>query len=234
MDWQAFRISAALALATAVVLLPPALALARWLAHSPSRMRPLVEACLALPLILPPTVLGYYMLTVLGAGSPLGGLYQGLMGEPLAFSFSGLLVASLVVNIPFAVMPMQRGFASISPEVMDAARTCGLPRWRTFWRIELPLAWPGILTGLIMTAAHTVGEFGVVLMVGGNIPGETRTIAVSIYDRVQAFDMQGAGLMSASLLGLSLLTLLCTVRLGRRSSSAGAAATSAPGTRGLL
>jgi molybdate transport system permease protein len=231
MDWQAFRISAALALATALVLLPPALALARWLAHSPSRWRPLVEASLALPLILPPTVLGFYLLTAFGTGSPLGGLYQSLMGQPLAFSFGGLLLASFVVNIPFAVMPMQRGFAAISPEVMDAARTCGLPRWRTFWRIELPLAWPGILTGLIMTAAHTVGEFGVVLMVGGNIPGETRTVAVSIYDRVQAFDMQGAGLMSASLLGLSLLTLLGTVWLGRRSGASSAAGS---GARGLL
>jgi molybdate transport system permease protein len=234
MDWQAFRISAALALTTALVLLPPALALARWLARSPSRWRSLVEASLALPLILPPTVLGFYLLSALGAGSPLGGLYQSLMGQPLAFSFSGLLLASLVVNIPFAVMPMQRGFAAISPEVMDAARTCGLPPWRTFWRVELPLAWPGILTGLIMTAAHTVGEFGVVLMVGGNMPGETRTVAVSIYDRVQAFDMQGAGLMSATLLGLSLLTLLGTVWLGRRSRSGGSTAASGAAARGLL
>jgi molybdate transport system permease protein len=215
MDWEALRISAWLAVVTALVLLPLAVWLARWLAYSTARWRSLVEACLALPLILPPTVLGFYLLGAMGAGSPLGAFYQQLVGQPLAFSFMGLLVASVVFNIPFAVMPMQRAFAAIAPEVLDAAKTCGLPRLRTLWRIELPLAWPGILTGLVMTAAHTLGEFGVVLMVGGNIPGETRTIAVAIYDRVQAFDMQGAGVMSASLLALSLVTLLVTVWLGR-------------------
>lgn len=215
MDWQALRISASLAVVTALLLLPPSIALARWLAYSPARGRSLVEASLALPLILPPTVLGFYLLSAMGAGSPLGALYQQLTGQTLAFSFSGLLLASLVVNIPFAVMPMQRAFAAIPAEVIDAARTCGLPPWRVLWRIELPLAWPGVLTGLVMTAAHTLGEFGVVLMVGGNIPGETRTVAVAIYDRVQGFDMQGAGLMSAALLGLSLLTLLLTAWLSR-------------------
>ena len=216
MDWESLRISAWLALATAVLLLPLGIVLARWLAYSRRAWRPLVEASIALPLILPPTVLGFYLLTAMGAGSPLGALYQRLLGHPLAFSFSGVLVASIVFNIPFAVMPMQRAFASIPADVLDAAKACGLSRWRSLWRIELPLAWPGILTGMIMTAAHTLGEFGVVLMVGGSIPGETRTIAIAIYDRVQAFDMRSAGLMSATLLGLSLCTLLGSTWLGGR------------------
>ncbi|MGR4871090.1 molybdate ABC transporter permease subunit [Variovorax sp. LARHSF232] len=218
MDWESLQISAVLALATAVLLLPLGILLARWLAYSRRPWRPVVEASLALPLILPPTVLGFYLLTAMGSASPVGAFYQRLVGHPLAFSFTGLLVASLVFNVPFATMPMQRAFAAIPTDVLDAAKTCGLPRWRTLWRIELPLAWPGILTGLIMTAAHTLGEFGVVLMVGGSIPGETKTIAIAIYDRVQAFDMRSAGLMSAMLLGLSLITLLASTWLGGRQS----------------
>ena len=124
-------------------------------------------------------------------------------------------MASLIFNIPFALMPMQRAFEAIPPDIYDAARTCGLSRWRTLWRIELPLAWRGIVSGLIMTVAHTLGEFGVVLMVGGSIPGETKTIAISIYDRVQGFDMRAAGLMSAMLLVTSLVTLIATAWLTR-------------------
>ncbi len=219
MDWDSLRISAWLAAATAVLLLPPGIVLARWLAYSRTPWQPLVEASLALPLILPPTVLGFYLLSAMGNASPLGALYQEFVGHPLAFSFTGLLLASVVFNIPFAVMPMQRAFASIPADVLDAAKTCGLSRWRTLWRIELPLAWPGIVTGLIMTAAHTLGEFGVVLMVGGSIPGETKTVAIAIYDRVQAFDMRSAGLMSATLLGLSLATLLASTVLNRRHAA---------------
>lgn len=214
MDWQAFRLSFLLAGMTAACLLPAALPLARWLAYSQRRRRLLLEAAVALPLILPPTVLGYYLLVVMGTASPLGALYADLFGAPLAFSFTGLLVASIVFNLPFAVLPMQRAFAGIPPDLLDAARTCGLSRWRTLWRIELPLAWPGIMTALVMTAAHTLGEFGVVLMVGGNIPGETRTIAIAIYDRVQSFDMAAAGLMSAALLLASLVALLVSAWLG--------------------
>ncbi len=214
MDWDSLRLSFALAGATAACLLPGALLMARWLAYSRRRRRLLIEAALALPLILPPTVLGYYLLVAMGSASPLGAFYERVFGTPLAFSFSGLLVASIVFNLPFAILPMQRAFGSISPDLLDAAQTCGLSRWRTLWRIELPLAWPGILTGLVMTAAHTLGEFGVVLMVGGNIPGETRTVAIAIYDRVQAFDMAGAGLMSATLLLASLLALLISAWFG--------------------
>ena len=215
MDWQSLRLSLWLAIATGLILLPSGVLVGRWLARSDHRLKPLAEATLALPLILPPTVLGYYLLIAMGGHSPVGQLYGKIFGHPLAFSFEGLLVASLVFNIPFAWMPTQRAFEAIPGDLYDAARSCGLSGWRTLWRIELPLAWRGILSGLIMTIAHTLGEFGVVLMVGGSIPGETKTIAISIYDRVQAFDMQAAGIMSAILLAASLSTLLATVWLTR-------------------
>ena len=215
MDWPAFWLSVQLSLATALILLPLGVVAARWLAISRHPLKPVFEAMLALPLVLPPTVLGFYLLVAMGGESVLGGLFQQLFGHTLAFSFTGLLVASVVFNIPFALMPMQRAFESIPDDLIDAARTCGLSRWRTLWRIELPLARRGIISGMIMTAAHTMGEFGVVLMVGGSIPGETRTIAISIYDKVQAFDMQSAGTMSAMLLVLSMLTLLVSAWLIR-------------------
>ena len=167
--------------------------------------------------MLPPTVLGYYLLVAMGSASPLGALYERVFGHTLAFSFEGLVVASIIFNIPFALIPMQRAFESIPLEVHQAASTCGMSPLKAFFKIELPLAWPGVVSGMIMTAAHTVGEFGVVLMVGGSIPGETKTIAISIYDRVQAFDMQAAGMMSGMLLALSLLALGFTMRLGQRA-----------------
>lgn len=215
MDWTALRLSAYLAIATSLILIPIAVWAGRWLASSRHRLRPIAEAALALPLVLPPTVLGYYLLVSMGGASPLGALYRELTGGTLAFSFGGLLLASLIFNIPFAVMPIQRAFEAIPQELFDAARTCGLSRWRTLWRIELPLAWRGIFSALIMTAAHTLGEFGVVLMVGGSIPGETKTIAISIYDKVQSFDLHSAGVMSATLLLISMATLLATAWLSR-------------------
>lgn len=216
MDWEALRLSLLLALATCVVLLPLGAMLARALAWSRFRGKWLLEAALALPLVLPPTVLGYYLLVAMGATSPLGALYERLSGHPLAFSFEGLIVASVIFNIPFALIPMQRAFEAIPLEVHQAASTCGMSRLKAFFDIELPLAWPGVVSGIIMTAAHTIGEFGVVLMVGGSIPGETRTIAISIYDSVQAFDMRAAGMMSAMLLAMALLALGFTTRLGSR------------------
>jgi len=218
-DWQSLRLSLWLAVATGLVLVPTGVFVGRWLARSSHPLKPVAEATLALPLILPPTVLGYYLLVALGGQSPVGQLYVSLVGHPLAFSFGGLLVASVIFNIPFAWIPTQRAFEAIPADLYDAARSCGLSRWRTLWRIELPLAWRGILSGLIMTIAHTLGEFGVVLMVGGSIPGETKTIAISIYDRVQAFDLQAAGSMSAILLVASLATLLATVWLTRTRPS---------------
>ena len=217
MDWAALQLSLLLALATALLLLPLGILASRWLARSRHAAKPLAEALLALPLVLPPTVLGYYLLVAMGQASPLGALYQQATSRSLVFSFDGLLVASLVFNVPFALMPMQRAFEAIPAELLDAARSCGLGPWQRLRRVELPLAWPGIVSGMVMTVAHTLGEFGVVLMVGGSIPGQTKTIAISIYDRVQAFDQAAAGRMSALLLGLSLATLLLTAWLSQRS-----------------
>ncbi|MBP6850672.1 MAG: molybdate ABC transporter permease subunit [Rhodoferax sp.] len=220
MDWPALWLSVELALATALILLPLGVLAARWLATSNHVLRPVLEAMLTLPLVLPPTVLGFYLLVAMGGTSPLGAVFQQLFGHTLAFSFTGLLVASVIFNIPFALMPMQRAFESIPTELHDAARTCGLSPWRSLWRVELPLARRGIVSGMIMTCTHTLGEFGVVLMVGGSIPGQTRTIAISIYDKVQAFDMAAAGIMSATLLVLSMATLLASTWLSRPARTA--------------
>jgi molybdate transport system permease protein len=216
MDWAALALSLKLAGWTLLILFPLGIWLGRLLAWRRFRGKALVEALLALPLVLPPTVLGYYLLVALGGTSPLGVWYQQLSGRQLVFSFEGLLVASVLFNLPFAIQPMQRAFAAIAPEVRDAAACCGLSRWRTLWRIELPLAWPGIVSALVLTFAHTLGEFGVVLMVGGNIPGETKTIAIAIYDRVQAFDNVAAGFMSAVLLLISLLAITATFLISAR------------------
>jgi molybdate transport system permease protein len=207
MDWSALTLSLKLAGWTVLILLPLGIWAGHGLAAHHFRGKAWVEALLALPLVLPPTVLGYYLLVAMGGASPIGQFYESFFGKPLVFSFEGLLLASVIFNIPFAIQPMQRGFEAIAPEVRDAAACCGLSRWRTLWRIELPLAWPGILSAVVLTFAHTLGEFGVVLMVGGSIPGETKTVAIAIYDRVQAFDTAGAGVMSAVLLLISLLAI---------------------------
>jgi molybdate transport system permease protein len=217
MDTAAAALSLKLAALTALVLLPFALWLARWLANSGSRARPLVEAALLLPLLLPPTVIGFYLLTGLGGASPLGAWLAEHAGLRLVFSFEGLLFASVLVNLPFMVQPLQRAFAAIPGSVREAAWVSGLSGWRTFWRIELPLAWPGVLAGVALTFAHTLGEFGVVLMVGGNIAGQTRTLSIAIYDRVQAFDNAAAAQMSLLLVALSLLALGLVFALNRRN-----------------
>ncbi|MBE0597135.1 MAG: molybdate ABC transporter permease subunit [Desulfuromonadales bacterium] len=207
LDWTSIILSAKLALATLLVLLPLAIVTAHWLAVTPFRGKAWVEGLLALPLILPPTVLGYYLLVAMGGNSPLGRWFEALVGQTLAFSFSGLVVASVIFNIPFAVQPIQRAFEAISPEIREAAQCCGLTFWQAFRKVEMPLAWPGILSGAVLTFAHTLGEFGVVLMVGGNIPGETKTVAIAIYDKTQSFDHASAGAMSLLLLVISLVTI---------------------------
>ena len=211
MDAAALALSLKLAAATLVVLVPAAIALAHVLATRRFFGRSFVEALTALPLVLPPTVLGYYLLVAMGGASPLGRAYESLTGHALVFTFDGLLVASVLFNVPFAVQPLQRAFEAIPEDIRHAAACCGLTGWQSLVRIELPLAWPGVLSAIVLTFAHTLGEFGVVLMVGGSIPGETKTIALAIYDRVQAFDMQAAGLMSAMLLALSIVAIGITL-----------------------
>jgi molybdate transport system permease protein len=221
MDIVAFRVSLVLAAATVAVLLPLGIWAGHALAIRTFRGKPLVEALVAVPLILPPTVLGFYLLVTFGARSPLGGAFEAVFGRTLAFSFAGLLVASVIVNVPFVVQPIQRAFESIPQEVREAAACCGLTPLQRFLRIEIPLAWPGILTAAILAFAHTLGEFGVVLMVGGNIPGETRTLSIAIYDRMQAFDDRSAGIMAATLLVLAVGALSATTWLGRPTRSRG-------------
>jgi molybdate transport system permease protein len=216
MDWTALRLSLELGALTVLLLLPIGIWAGRRLAYRNFPGKGIAEALVALPLVLPPTVFGFYLLVAFGAASPLGQAWQSLFGRPLVFTFEGLLVASVIFNLPFAIQPMQRGFEAIPREVREAAACCGLSPWRALLRIELPLAWPGILTAMVLSFAHTLGEFGIVLMVGGSIPGETRTIAIAIYDRVQAFDDTAAAQMSALLLAMSLATIALTYGLSRR------------------
>lgn len=215
MDWQAARVSLTLAVCSAVLLLPLGVWLARWLAITPWRGRPVVEALLMLPLLLPPTVIGFYLLITLGQGSAVGGWLARALGLRLVFSFEGLLLASVLVNLPFMVQPLQRAFAAIPGSLREAAWVCGLSPWRAFWKIELPLAWPGLLAGVALTMAHTLGEFGVVLMVGGSIAGETKTLSIAIYDRVQAFDMPAAHVMALALVLASLGALALVFAAGK-------------------
>lgn len=207
MDWQAFSLSLQLAGWSTLILFGIGLVIAHTLAWRSFTGKSLIEAVVALPLVLPPTVLGYYLLVAFGRNSWAGQLFEQLTGTTLAFSFTGLLVASVVYSLPFAVQPMLRAFEAIPVDLREAAWCSGLSRWQTFVRIEFPLAWPGVLTALVLTFAHTLGEFGVVLMVGGNIPGATKTISIAIYDRVQAFDPEAAGIMSLTLLIFSFVTI---------------------------
>jgi len=222
MDWEAMNLSLRLAAWTVAILLPVSILMGRLLAYRQFRAKQLVEALVMLPLVLPPTVFGFYLLLAFGRNSPIGQFWQETFGHQMVFTFEGLVVASVIFNLPFAIQPAQRGFEAIAKEVHEAAACCGMSPLRSLWKVELPLAWPGLMTAMVLTFAHTLGEFGIVLMVGGSIPGETRTIAIAIYDRVQGFDDRGAGIMSAVLVAISLFTIAITfalsARVGRRLS----------------
>lgn len=216
MDWTALALSLELAAWTVAILLPVSVMAGRWLAYGRFRGKGMVEALVMLPLVLPPTVFGFYLLVAFGRNSPVGTFWQEMFGHPLVFSFEGLIVASVIFNLPFAIQPAQRGFEAIPVALREAAATCGMSPLRSLRTVELPLAWPGLMTAMVLTFAHTLGEFGIVLMVGGSIPGETKTIAIAIYDRVQAFDMRGAGIMSATLVAISFTAIAVTYRLSAR------------------
>ena len=216
MDWQANWLSVRLAVLTTVILLAIGTPVAYWLTYSRRRWKFLVEAVVALPLVLPPTVLGFYILLALGPRSPVGALYGKLTGGLLPFSFEGLLVASVLYSFPFTVQPMASAFAAVDPKLVEASWCLGVSRPATFRRIIAPLALPGIATGAILSFAHTMGEFGVVLMVGGNIAGRTRTVSIAIYDQVQALDYRAATATSLFLLALSFAVLALTYALQRR------------------
>lgn len=216
MDTIALMLSAKLAGLTTLLLLGLGLPLAWWLATSRCKGKFLVEAVVALPLVLPPTVLGFYLLIGLGPHSPAGKLFETVAGHPFPFSFSGLLIASMLYSLPFAVQPFAAALAGVDRRLIEAAHTLGASAFGTFVRVVLPLAWPGVLAGAVLTFAHTLGEFGVVLMVGGNIPGQTRTLSVAIFDEVEALDYAAAHRTAGFLLLISFAVLTLVYALQRR------------------
>jgi molybdate transport system permease protein len=214
-DWTALWLSVRLATATTLVLLVIGIPIAYWIVFSPRRWKFLVEAVVALPLVLPPTVLGFYVLIAIGPLSPLGRAYGRLAGHGLPFTFEGLLIASVLYSLPFAVQPFSAEFASVDRRLLEASWSLGVSRLATFRRIVLPLSVRGLVTGIVLSFAHTLGEFGVVLMVGGNLPGVTRTVSISIYDAVQSLDYAAASRTSLLLLVVSFVILTSTYALQR-------------------
>lgn len=211
-------LSLRLSLLTTAILLVVSVPVAAWLAFSRRRWTVVVEAVVALPLVLPPTVLGYYVLVAVGNRSPVGRWWESVTGGPLAFSFTGLLVASVLYSLPFAVQPLLASFAGVDRRLLEASAVLGRSSIATVLRVVLPLSKAGVATATVLTFAHTMGEFGVVLMVGGNIPGETRTVSIAVYDSVQAFDYATAGRTSLALLAFSLVVLTVTYALQRQGS----------------
>ena len=220
MDWQAIWLTARLASLVSVILLAISLPLAHWLTFSRRRWTFLIESIVSLPLVLPPTVLGFYLLMAMGSRSPLGRWWIEWTGHPLAFTFEGLVVASVFYSLPFAVQPIAAAFALVDPSLREASATLGASGVRTFLRVTLPLSVHGVIAGIVLSFAHTVGEFGIVLMVGGNLPGITRTVSISIYDRVQALEYQQANQTALVLLAFSLVVLMAVYGLRRRSWAA--------------
>ena len=215
MNWTAIHLTLELALLTAVILLAVGLPIAYWLTYSRRRWKFLVESVVALPLVLPPTVLGFYILVAIGPHSPLGRWYAELVGHPLPFTFEGLLFASVLYSLPFAVQPFTSGFEQVDRRLIEASWTLGLSKLATFFKLIIPLSTAGIVTGFVLSFAHTLGEFGVVLMVGGNIEGVTRTVSIEIYDDVQSLNYAAAAKTAALLLGISYLVLLGVYGLNR-------------------
>lgn len=219
MNAEALFLSLRLAVTVAFLLLVLALPLAYGVAFSTWRGKFLLESVVALPLVLPPTVLGFYALVAMGPRGLLGRIWQSLFGHPLAFTFSGLVIASMLYSLPFAVQPLVASFESLDRRLLDASAVLGADRTRTFFHVILPLAWPGVLSALVLSFAHTLGEFGVVLMVGGNLPGITRTVSIDIYDRVQALDYTAAHQTALLLLLVSFVVLSIVYGINRRAWS---------------
>ncbi|WP_068319004.1 molybdate ABC transporter permease subunit [Polycladidibacter hongkongensis] len=208
--WQPVLLSLQLASLTTFILLLLGTPLAWWLARSPSRLKEVVAALVALPLVLPPTVLGFYLLIALGPSGPVGWTSSLTGLRSLAFSFTGLVIASVIYSLPFAVQPIRSAFEAIGPRPFEVAATLRASPWQSFWRVGLPLARPGLVSGAVLAFAHTIGEFGVVLMIGGNIPGETRVISVAIYDYVETLQWGKAHMLSIGLLLFAFLVILAT------------------------
>lgn len=221
-DWQAIGVTLRLCLWTTAILLLLGTPLAWWLAHTRSRFRAAVEALVALPLVLPPTVLGFYLLVALGPRGPVGGLLEALGGAHLAFSFTGILIGSVLYSLPFAVQPLQDGFRAIGRQPLEVAATLGAGPLDRFFTVALPLARGSVLTAATLAFAHTMGEFGVVLMIGGSIPGETQVLSIAIYDAAEALDYRRAHILSALLLALSFVILWLVFARRRRVAAVGA------------
>jgi len=207
MDWQAFWLTIRLSVCVTAILLVIGLPLAYWIAFSRCRWKFLVEALVGLPIVLPPTVLGLYVLMALGQRSPIGRFWQSLTGQPLVFTFTGLVIGSVLYSLPFAVQPLATSFSSVDSRLLAASAVLGVSKRRTFWRVILPLSISGIVTATALTFAHTMGEFGVVLMVGGNIPGVTRTLSINIYDQVQDLNYAGASITALGLVVIAFALL---------------------------
>ncbi len=218
-DWQAFRLTIELATVVCAILLVAGLPLAYWIAFTRWHWKFLVEAVVALPIVLPPTVLGFYVLVALGSQSPVGRWWQSWTGHTLAFSFIGLVIGSIIYSLPFAVQPFAASFSAVDRQLLAAAATLGASRWRTFYRVVIPLSRHGLVTGVALAFAHTMGEFGVVLMIGGNIPGVTRTVSISIYDQVQASNYAAANGMALLLLVFCFAVLTVVYGVNRRAVS---------------
>jgi len=215
-DWQAFRLTLQLAATVSAILLLVGVPVAYWIAFSRWRWKFLAEAVVALPIVLPPTVLGFYVLVALGPRSPLGRWWIALTGHTLAFTFTGLVIGSILYSLPFAVQPFAASFAGVDRKLIAASATLGASSLRTFFRVIMPLSLPGLIAGVALSFAHTMGEFGVVLMVGGNIPGVTRTVSIDIYDRVQASDYSSANATALLLLMVCFVVLAIVYGLNRR------------------
>ena len=214
--WTPVSLTLTLATINTLILLVLGTPIAWWLARSRSRYRELVGAVVAMPLVLPPTVLGFYLLIALGPNGP-GGWIAGLWGgRTLAFSFSGLVIGSMLYSLPFMVQPLRNGFAAIGDDPLEVASSLGASNWQRFWRVALPLARPGYITGAVMTFAHTVGEFGVVLMIGGNIPGQTKVIAIALYDHVERLQWAEAHLIALGMVIFAFVVIAVTLTIDRR------------------
>lgn len=216
MDWQAFWLTIRLAVFVSAILLLAGIPIAYWITYSRWRCKFLAEALVALPIVIPPTVLGFYVLLALGPRSPLGRWWQVLTGHTLAFTFEGLVIGSILYSLPFAVQPFAAAFASVDPKLIHAAATLGASKLRTFMSVVLPLSISGLVTGVALSFAHTMGEFGVVLMVGGNIPGVTRTVSIDIYDQVQASNYSAANQAALLLIVLAFFVLSLVYALNRK------------------
>ncbi len=215
---QALGLTLRLAVLVSVLLMAIGLPLGYWLSFSRWRWKFVIEAVVSLPIVLPPTVLGFYVLVAIGPLSPFGRWYHAITGGSLAFTFRGLVIGSVLYSLPFAVQPIAAAFSSVDRKLLDASATLGASHWRTFWRIVLPLGFPGVLTGFVLSFAHTLGEFGVVLMIGGNIPGATRTVSILIYDQVQSLNYAAANRAALLLLVLCFVLLTTLYRLRRNSN----------------